>query len=90
MTTWAEYHKTITAIPQEELQAIDSLAYLHATQVKQGISQKELAERIGMKQAQLSKIEQLDSIPSLKTLDRYARGLGLVTTILFRPADAVG
>lgn len=39
--------------------AIESLAYLHAQSIKQGISQMELARRIGMKQPQLSKIENL-------------------------------
>ena len=30
-----------------------------------------------MKQSQLAKIEQLDSTPTLATLNRYAKGLGL-------------
>lgn len=29
-----------------------------------------------MKQPQLAKIERLDSLPTLATLNRYARGLG--------------
>ena len=45
----------------------------------------ELAKRIGMKQPQLAKIENMTSIPSLSTLNRYAKGLGLVATVSFKP-----
>lgn len=34
-----------------------------------------------MKQSQLAKIEQLDSTPTLTTLNRYAKGLGLAIQI---------
>ena len=69
MTTWNELKKELTSISPEEMTAIDSLAYLHAQRIKQGISQVELAKRIGMKQPQLAKIENLTSIPSLETLN---------------------
>ena len=38
-----------------------------------------------MKQPQLAKIENLTSIPSLETLNRYAKGLGLHAVITFKP-----
>ncbi len=85
MTTWNELKKELTSISPEEMTAIDSLAYLHAQRIKQGISQTELAERIGMKQPQLAKVESLTSIPSLETLNRYAKGLGLQAVISFKP-----
>ncbi|KWU15792.1 helix-turn-helix transcriptional regulator [Lactobacillus crispatus] len=85
MTTWNELKKELTSISPEEMTAIDSLAYLHAQRIKQGISQVELAKRIGMKQPQLAKIENLTSIPSLETLNRYAKGLGLHAVITFKP-----
>ena len=53
-----------------------NLADLESERIKQGISQKDFAEKIGMKQPQLAKIERLDSLPTLATLNRYARGLG--------------
>lgn len=49
----------------------------------------ELARRIGMKQPQLAKIENLTSIPSLETLDRYARGLGLQAVVTFKPLETI-
>ncbi len=38
-----------------------------------------------MKQPQLAKIENMTSIPSLSTLNRYAKGLGLVAMASFKP-----
>lgn len=57
------------------METLDQLALLHAERVKKGISQAELAKRIGMTQAQLAKIKNLDSVPSVKTLNQYARAL---------------
>lgn len=77
MTTWKNFKKTITSIPKDELTIIDTLSYLQAERIKQGLTQRELAQRIGMKQPQLAKIERMESTPSLATLNRYANGLGL-------------
>lgn len=77
--------KEIKSISPAQVNAIDSLAYLHAQRIKVGLSQKDLAERIDMKQPQLAKIENLTSIPSFETLDRYAKGLGLHAVITFKP-----
>lgn len=84
MTTWNDLKKTLN-IDQNEMDAIDGLAYLVAERINRGISQKELAEKIGMKQPQLAKIENLTSIPSLTTLRRYAEGLDLTVTLTFKP-----
>ncbi|MDE3283292.1 helix-turn-helix transcriptional regulator [Lacticaseibacillus casei] len=64
------------SIPDEALTIIDALTELEAERIRRGISQKQFAETIGMKQPQLAKIERLDSVPSLMTLSRYAKGLG--------------
>lgn len=77
MTTWKEYKPTITALSSEDMTIIDTLADLVAERIRRGISQKDFAAKIAMKQPQLAKIERLDSIPSLVTLNRYAKGLGM-------------
>ena len=77
MPTWKDLKKSFTAIPEDELSIIDNLSYLQAERIRRGISQQELAQRINMSKSQLAKIERLDSTPSLKTLNRYANGLGL-------------
>jgi transcriptional regulator with XRE-family HTH domain len=77
MTTWQELRDGITSISAEELTVIDTLSYLQSERIRRGISQKDFAAIIGMKQPQLAKIERLESTPSLTTLNRYAHGLGL-------------
>lgn len=77
MTTWNDYKKKITSISKNEMDVIDMLSYLQSERIRQGISQQELANRTGMKQPQIARIERLDSVPSLTTLQRYANGLGL-------------
>lgn len=78
MADFDDFKKQMDQVfPAEEMAVIDTLATLHAERLKQGLSQRALADRIGMKQPQLAKIERLDSVPSLATLNRYAAGLGL-------------
>lgn len=77
--------KMATTVPAAELEVIDTLAALHAERIRQGLSQRDLAARIGMKQPQLAKLERLDSLPSLTTLTRYAAGLGLKLKLLVTP-----
>ena len=75
MTTWNNFKKEINSIDQSEMSLLDQLVLLHAERVKQGISQTELAKRIGITQSQLAKIENLGSVPSVKILKQYARAL---------------
>lgn len=70
---------------EEETAIIDGLAFLRTERIKKNISQVEFAKKIGMSQPQLAKIESLSSIPSLKTLNRYAEGLGLEVKLKFEP-----
>ncbi|HJG68183.1 MAG TPA: helix-turn-helix transcriptional regulator [Staphylococcus ureilyticus] len=72
---------------KETMTIIDGLAFLRTERVKRGISQTELAKRLGMSQPQLAKIENLSSIPSLKTLNRYAKGLGYEIKLKFEPIN---
>lgn len=43
---------------------------------EQGLTQEELAERCGMKQTNLSRIERGKTSPTIDTLQRLANGLG--------------
>lgn len=67
--------------------APESMAFLHSERVKRGLTQKQLAEQIGMSQPQLAKLEKAKTLPSLKTLTRYAQGLGLEVEISFRATN---
>lgn len=44
--------------------------------IDQNISQKELAEKVGIKQANISRLESGEYNPSLKFLKKIAKGLG--------------
>lgn len=64
------------------------LAYhLSAAREKAQMTQKELSEKTGIYQADISKIERGIGNPSLSTLKRLAEGLGMVLTIDFIVKD---
>lgn len=50
-----------------------------------GLTQKQLAERTGIAQADISKLESGNGNPSLRTLQRLAAGMGMQVRIEFRP-----
>lgn len=87
MRTWKDIRENQTSIPKEELSFIDTLSFLQAQRIKQGISQTEFAERINMTQPQLAKIENLDSTLTLATLNKYAKGLGLEIKLSVTPLE---
>ena len=51
----------------------------------QGFTQKQLAERTGIDQGDISKLEKGNANPSLKTLNRLAKGLNMKLKIEFVP-----
>lgn len=55
---------------------------------KSGLTQKQLADKTGIAQSDISKLETGNANPSLKTLQRLASGKGMVLRIEFLPADA--
>lgn len=54
---------------------------------QQGITQDELAQRSGIHQGELSKIENGKGNPTLKTMQKLARGLGMRLELRFIPLD---
>ena len=51
-----------------------------------GLTQKELAEKSGIAQSDISKLENGNANPSLRTLQRLAHGMGMRLRIEFLPA----
>jgi len=90
MLTWHEYKQRLKSISTEDQLVMDTFNRLQAERLKRGISQKNFARTIKMQQSQLAKLEQLDSLPTLKTLNRYANGLGLQVTLSVTPLVASG
>ena len=52
-----------------------------------GITQKELAEKTGITQGDISRLENGTANPSLKTLQRLASGMGMTLKVEFVPAS---
>lgn len=50
-----------------------------------GLTQKQLSEKTGIAQADISKLENGNANPSLKTLQRLAHGMGMNLKIEFIP-----
>ncbi len=52
---------------------------------KTGLTQKQLSERTGISQSDISKFESGGGNPSMKTLSRLAAGMGMKVKIEFQP-----
>lgn len=50
-----------------------------------GLTQKELAERTGIAQGDISKMENGSANPSIRTLQRLAAGMGMKLQLAFTP-----
>ena len=57
---------------------------------EQKISQRQLSERTGIAQADISRIETGNGNPTLKTLQKIAEGLGMKLELVFTPLPSVG
>lgn len=50
-----------------------------------GLTQKELSERTGIAQGDISKLENGNANPSIRTLQRLANGMGMTLKVEFLP-----
>lgn len=53
-----------------------------------GMTQKELADRTGIAQGDISKLEKGNANPSIKTLQRLAAGMNRILKVEFLPAES--
>lgn len=67
---------------------MDVIRAMINNRIAQNITQKELAERTGINQADISKLENGTRNPSLKMLKRLAAGMGMQLKIDFIPMTA--
>jgi len=54
---------------------------------KSGLTQKELADKTGISQGDISKIERGNANPSLNTLKKLADGMNMTLQLVFSPAE---
>lgn len=91
MKTLKQYKKAQMEDPAfaKEYEAIqpemDVIRAIIDARISQNLTQKELAERTGMNQADISKIENGTRNPSVNLLKRLADGMGMVLKIEFVP-----
>ena len=64
---------------------LDVIRAMINARISQNLTQKELAERTGINQADISKLENRTRNPSLKLLKRLAAGMGMALKIEFIP-----
>ncbi len=65
----------------------DVIKAMVAARTAQNLTQKELAERTGIHQADISKLENGTRNPSLNLLKRLAEGMGMVLRVEFVPKE---
>lgn len=73
---------TVRAVDADEIVQ----ALIEARHVS-GITQKELSNRTGISQGDISKLENGSANPSLRTLQRLANGMGMKLKLEFVPAN---
>lgn len=64
---------------------MDVIRAIVDARISQNLTQKELAERTGINQADISKLENGTRNPSLKLLKRLADGMGMTLKLEFVP-----
>lgn len=67
---------------EPEREVLLAIARLRSSQ---GLTQQELAERTGIKQSELSKLENGKTNPTLETLQKIAKGLDMRLELKFVP-----
>ena len=81
----AEFVKEYEAIQPE----LDVIRAIVDARTSQNMTQKELAERTGINQADISKLENGTRNPSVNLLKRLAEGLGMDLKIEFVPKQRI-
>lgn len=91
MTEFDEFKEELLSDPsaKKEYDALgpeyDIIQAMIDARVKQNITQKELSERTGITQADISRIERGTRNPSLSMMKRIAAGLGMQLKLEFIP-----
>lgn len=91
MTEYEEFKEEILSDPEvkKEYDALepeyDIIQAMISARVNQNMTQKELSEKTGITQADISRIERGTRNPSLAMMKRIATGLGMQLKLVFIP-----
>jgi DNA-binding XRE family transcriptional regulator len=90
---WDDIRSEVLNDPEVQLE-YDALAaefnvarHIIALRKASGLNQRDFADRVGIKQPQLARIESGKQIPKLETLMKLAAGAGYTLEVHFVPAD---
>jgi predicted transcriptional regulator len=86
MESWSDVRGSITSLTNEEKNELDFIAEIVSKIIKRraelNISQRSLAEKSGIKQSAIARLEKLNVIPRIDTLERVLKPLGLRVEIV--------
>ena len=86
MKTWEQARKQIHSVSEQEKQEILQMAQLVALIIERrqalGLTQKQLAERAGLKQAAVARLESATTIPCVDTLLRVSNSLNMHLSLI--------
>ena len=77
-----EFNPGEWGVSKQERKAIELIIELETVRKQLNLTQKEVAERAEITQGQLSRIENLESIPSLETINNIAEALDKKLTLV--------
>lgn len=81
MAKWSDVRKNIRSFSTSEKEYIDEVVSVTAQIIRRreqlGYTQKDLADKTGMKQSAIARLEKLDVMPRIDTLLKLAIALGL-------------
>ena len=90
LTTWEEYEKKLfkrkgfKELVKKNEPKYQLVISLIRARIKKNLSQKELARRIGSKQPVISRLENMESYPTLSLLTRISEALGTKLHVYFQ------
>lgn len=85
---WKEYKEQIDVLEEVEVQQIELIAELVKRRKAMGMTQRELADRTGLKQSAIARLERDGVVPKVDTLTRIAKALGLKVQLVEEEAAA--
>lgn len=90
LTSWEDYEKKLMKrkgfrkLSEKNEPKYQLVRSLIGARIKKNISQKELARRIGTKQPVISRLENMQSYPTLSLLERISKALDTKLYIYFQ------
>lgn len=79
---WTDYKNQITALNKSEMKTIEIVAQLVQRRLELNLTQNELANKTGLKQSAIARLESEKAIPRLDTLEKVTDALDLKISLV--------